>query len=228
MGANPLRSKDAKALAALQSHLGRQSCSCAASDRPTRLIAITGGPGAGKTAILNIAQNLFCKHTAFVPEAASILYMGGFWRLPSENGMKAAQKSIYHIQSQLEAMLIGEGATNIGLCDRGTVDGAAYWPLGAADYWRAMQSTREAELSRYSAVVHLRCPAVDQGFNQSNPARIETAETAAIIDQAIYEAWEGHPRRTVIDSSLSFVTKINHALEAIENYMDMIRHDSQV
>jgi hypothetical protein len=34
------------------------------------------------------------------------------------------------------------------LCDRGTVDGAAYWPDGEAEFWAQLGTSRELELSR--------------------------------------------------------------------------------
>jgi len=38
------------------------------------LVVLTGGPGAGKTAFLEIARRNFCEHIAVLPEAASIVF----------------------------------------------------------------------------------------------------------------------------------------------------------
>lgn len=199
---------------------GRRACSCSHPlPQDCGLIAITGGPGAGKTAILNIAQNLLCSHTAFVPEAATIIFSGGFWRAKSSNGLAATQNAIFHVQRQLEDYLIGEKDAIIGLCDRGTVDGCAYWPEDKGDFWAALGTTQERELSRYKAVIHLRTPPAEQGYDHSNPERMESAEKARTIDEAILKAWEKHPSRCVIDAEQSFELKIMHALKAIRAHL---------
>jgi hypothetical protein len=55
-------------------------CSCAAVDHVPRLVVLTGGPGAGKTATLEVVQRELSRHVVVVPEAASILWKGGFPR----------------------------------------------------------------------------------------------------------------------------------------------------
>ncbi len=54
--------------------------SCAHSRTGCQLVVLTGGPGAGKTAILEILRRSLCPCVAVLPEAASILFGGGFWR----------------------------------------------------------------------------------------------------------------------------------------------------
>jgi hypothetical protein len=41
-----------------------------------RKIALTGGPGAGKTAVLELVRQYFCRHMELLPEAAGILFGG--------------------------------------------------------------------------------------------------------------------------------------------------------
>jgi hypothetical protein len=43
-----------------------------------RLVAVTGGPGAGKTAVLELAARSLCEHVAILLEAATIVFGGGF------------------------------------------------------------------------------------------------------------------------------------------------------
>ncbi len=54
-------------------------CACESPHQGKR-IALTGGPGAGKTAVLELLRKYFCKHVRVLPEAASILFGGGFPR----------------------------------------------------------------------------------------------------------------------------------------------------
>ena len=178
-------------------------------------MVLTGGPGAGKTAVLDIARRMLCKHVEILPEAAGILFGGGFPRRGTLAGRQAAQCSIFHVQKQLEWLGENDRAPGLLLCDRGTLDGLAYWPSSAEDFFSTLGTTREAELARYALVVHLRTPMPEHGYSHSNPLRIETAEEARAIDERILAAWEGHPRRVIVNSHASFLEKARHVLEVI-------------
>ena len=97
----------------------------------TRRVVLTGGPGAGKTAVLELIRLFFCDHIKTLPEAAGIVFGGRFPRSDGVPLRQAAQRAIYHIQRELESIADLENAAVV-LCDRGTVDGAAYW-LGDGD-----------------------------------------------------------------------------------------------
>lgn len=188
-------------------------CECQAPHERRRIV-LTGGPGAGKTAVLELVRHFFCRHMDVLPEAASILFGGGFRRAKTAAGQQAAQRAIFHVQRELEATADAEGNPAVVLCDRGTIDGAAYWP-GPEDFWTALGTTREAELRRYDAVIHLRVPPAQLGYNHSNPVRIETAAEAAAIDERIARAWEGHPRVFLVESTPDFLEKGRRAVELL-------------
>lgn len=180
----------------------------------TRRVVLTGGPGAGKTAVLELVRATACRHVRVLPEAASIVFGGGFPRRDGFEERRAAQRTIFHVQRELEALGEAEGAA-ILLCDRGTLDGLAYWPGDPADLWAAVHSSLGAELRRYAAVIHLRTPAAGEGYNHGNPIRTESAQAAALIDARIAEVWADHPRVTTIPASGDFLVKANAALEVI-------------
>jgi predicted ATPase len=190
------------------------ACRCTVGARAPKLIVITGGPGAGKTALLETVCRSFCEHVAVLPEAAGILYGGGFPRRPERVARRAAQRAIYHVQVELERIMIEERTAEVVLCDRGSVDGLAYWPDEPADLWRDLGSSLEAELARYAAVIHLRTPSPG-AYNHRNPLRTESAQEAAAIDERILTAWAAHPRRVVVDSARTFLEKVAHALEVL-------------
>ena len=192
------------------------SCQCSANHEH-RQIVLTGGPGAGKTAVLELVRRYFCAHVSVLPESASIIYRGGFPRTDVPAVRRAGQRAIFFVQRELEAA--AEAADNhaIVLCDRGTVDGAAYWP-GPGDYWQALGTTRQAQLARYDAVLHLRSPPVS-GYNHQNPVRIESAVEAAEIDRRIALAWEGHPRRFFVDSTIDFIDKAQKAVALLRELL---------
>ncbi len=190
-------------------------CRCEGSPHVPRLVVLTGGPGGGKTAVLEVIRKNFCEHVAVLPEAASILFGGGFPRSSSFEGLRSAQRAIARVQIEMERLHVAEGRCAVALCDRGTVDGLAYWPGDPADFWRDLGTSREEELRRYSAVIHLRVPPDGQGYGHSNPLRIENAEQAAAIDARIAGAWRGHAHITEIGSSPEFLDKLRRAVDAI-------------
>ena len=183
------------------------------------LIVLTGGPGAGKTAVLEILHRQLCESVAILPEAASIIFGGSFWRLSSGSAKMAAQKAIFFVQREMENLVIAEKSWLIGLCDRGTLDGLAYWPQKEQSYWQTFATTREREYAKYKAVFHLRTPSLEQGYNYQNPVRNESVEEAQNIDMRIAQVWKEHPNYFVIDSADSFVEKANSACKKIIDFI---------
>jgi predicted ATPase len=186
-----------------------RSCECRDLHEQRRIV-VTGGPGAGKTAVLELFRQSSCSHVSVLPEAAGIVFGGGFPRGDANEPRCAAQRAIFYVQRELEATVAGTNAALV-VCDRGTVDGAAYWP-GPEELWGAVATTRAEQLARYHAVVHLRTPMADGGYNHQNPLRVESAVEAAVIDARIAECWAGHPRRFFVDADPSFLVKAQRAL----------------
>lgn len=195
--------------------VGSLPCGCVREQHPPRRIVLTGGPGAGKTAVLAMARHALCEHVAILPEAASIVFGGGFPRHPSEAGLRAAQRAIFRIQREVEALVDEEQRVAIALCDRGTVDGLAYWPGTPESYWSSVGTTHEQELARYAAVIHLETPTAASGYNRANVLRMESAEEASVIDRRIAAAWQAHPKRFVVPSTSNFVEKAARALDLV-------------
>jgi predicted ATPase len=177
-------------------------------------VVLTGGPGAGKTAVLELVLATTCRHVRVLPEAAGVVFGGGFPRLDGLGQRRAAQRAIFHVQRELEVLGEAEDAA-ILLCDRGTLDGLAYWPGDPADLWDAVHSSLDAELARYSAVIHLQTPSAGAGYRGSS-IRTESAEMAAEVDARIAAVWSAHPRVITIPAAGDFVVKANAALAAIQ------------
>ena len=193
------------------------SCECSEVHHARRVV-LTGGPGAGKTALLEMVRQSLCRHVHVLPEAASIVFGGGFPRDEDTACRRAAQRAIFHVQRELEVTGQAHDPA-IALCDCGTIDGLAYWPGPAADFLASTGSTLPAELARYDAVVHLRTPAAGEGYNRQNPLRTESPRSAAEIDARIFEAWEQHPRRFPIEPAGDFLDKVAQALDVLRAEM---------
>ncbi|MEQ1896766.1 MAG: ATP-binding protein [Vicinamibacterales bacterium] len=189
-------------------------CDCDARHVPRRVV-LTGGPGAGKTAVLELIRLFFCEHVRTLPEAAGIVFAGQFPRSAVPALRQAAQRAIFHIQRELEAVALVDNAAVV-LCDRGTVDCGAYW-MGDGDLFSSVGTTRATELARYDAVIHLRTPTSRDAYNRRNPLRIESIEEAALIDEQIASQWCDHPRRFIVEPSEDFLHKAARTLALVRD-----------
>ncbi len=181
-------------------------------------IAVTGGPSGGKTTLIEALQIDFKGKLSVVPEAASILYRGGFPRKKTENGRKHAQKAILYIQQELEDLICSDSTAQLIVCDRGSLDGCAYWPGRSEDFLSEVGSSREKEIAKYDWVIHLDT-ADENSFDTTNPVRIESHKEALELNEKIKQAWEGHSQRIVIPHESEFLAKITRAKTAIEMIM---------
>lgn len=192
-------------------------CTCTAGHR-TRFVAVTGGPGAGKTALLDALRQSLCEHVIVLPEAARIVFAGGFPRLEDEAVRRAGQRAIYRVHAELETIAVEHDHVAIALCDRGRLDGLAYWPGDPERYFAELGTTRAAELARYEAVVHLR-PAPPSAYASSDPVRVESAAQARATDARIEEAWADHPVRLFVEASTSFAEKLATAMTIVRDVL---------
>lgn len=186
-----------------------------------RRIVLTGGPGGGKTTAADLLRRELGDRVVIVPEAATILFTGGFPRSEQWEANRAAQSAIFHVQRNLEDVQSALYSDRVLLCDRGTVDGAAYWYDGQDAFFRWVGTTLDAELARYDAVVFFETAAVaGLSIEGGNPIRNESLEQAVHLDGRLRALWSRHPRFTLIPHSSSFLKKITGALEVLERLVD--------
>jgi predicted ATPase len=189
-----------------------------------RRIVLTGGPGGGKTTAADLLRRELGSRVVIVPEAATILFAGGFPRSEQWDANRAAQSAIYHVQRNLEDVQSALFPERVLLCDRGTVDGAAYWYDGEEAFFHCVGSTLDAELARYDAVVFFETAAVaGLSIEGGNPVRNETLSQAVALDARLRKLWQRHPRFTLIPHSNSFLKKIVGALGVLETLVDADR-----
>ena len=101
-------------------------------------IALTGGPGGGKTTAIDLFRREMGEGVVVVPEAATLMFTGGFPRYDQPEAVRSAQLAIYHVQRNLEDIQAARYPDRILLCDRGTIDGAAYWPEMDGDFFETL------------------------------------------------------------------------------------------
>ncbi len=181
-------------------------------------VVLTGGPGGGKTTAADLFRRELGDQVVIVPEAATLLYTGGFPRSAEVEVRKATQRAIYHVQRNLEDVQFATYKQRILLCDRGTIDGVAYWPDGQSEYFAHLGTTLEQEISRYDAVVFFESAAVGGiSIEGGNPIRTETIEEAIALNQRLHNVWSQHPKFFYIQHERSFFSKISKALDVLNS-----------
>jgi predicted ATPase len=185
-------------------------------------IVLTGGPGGGKTTAADLMRREVGERIVIVPEAATMLFSGGFPRHDEVHARLSAQKAIYHVQRNLEDIHAALYPERILLCDRGTLDSVAYWPgEGGQDFYEVLSTTFEEEISRYDAVIFFETAAVgDLSIEGGNPERTETLAEAVALDRRLQEIWRGHPNYYFIPHEKSFFGKLQSGLAQLVELLE--------
>ena len=183
-------------------------------------IVLTGGPGAGKTVISSALAEADPQRFARVPEAATQVYdrLQTRWDRLDLAGRRDVQRRIYRLQREQEDAVAAAHPGKVLLLDRGTIDGAAYWPEGPDDYWRELGTTAAAELARYDAVVWLQTSAALGLYDRdaSNPCRFEHPKAAIASGNVLKILWGAHPRVVQVDAYPELSDKVL-AIRAVLN-----------
>lgn len=202
-----------------------------AEGRPRR-ICLTGGPGGGKTTAGDLLRRELGKRVVFVPEAATVLFMGGFPRYTADACVKHQQKAIYCVQVNLEETQTAKFPGRMLLCDRGTLDGVVYWGAGGPEEWcAAMGTSIELELARYDAVIFFQSAAALDGADGTmleggNPARNETITEARRLDMELERVWRQHPHFCIVRSKGSFFEKLTEAVRVCKEVVQELEEGS--
>jgi len=125
------------------------------------------------------------------------------------------------------AIARSSGKNTVVICDRGTMDAAAYM---APETWKellAIQGWTEKQLrdDRYDLILHMvstAIGAVSFYTKSNNAARRETVAEAAALDERIKGVWSEHKHVIVVDNSTNFSGKIVRVVAAIANHLGML------
>ena len=179
-------------------------------------VVLTGGPGGGKTTAADLYRREIGDDVVVVPEAATLLYTGGFPRAGEVGVRKATQRAIYHVQRNLEDAQAHHYRSRVLLCDRGTIDGAVYWPEDPSAFFADVGTTFEAQLQRYDAVIFFETAAVGGiSIEGGNPQRTESLSEALVLDARLKALWSKHPRFVFVPHEASFMKKITVGLREL-------------
>lgn len=187
-----------------------------ASRRGLLRIVLTGGPGSGKSTAASFLAREFTDELWVLPESATLLYRGGLPRASSDLGQQIAQRAIYTVQRSLEDASGLQHAGRVQLCDRGTIDGAAYWPDGPDSFFSSLGTSHERELARYDAVIFMHTAAtLPAGYERDIEVRTEDREEAIALDERVFALYSSHPRMISVESHSSFLDKLTVVRNAV-------------
>jgi predicted ATPase len=192
------------------------------SQHPARRVVLTGGPCAGKTTIAELLGKSFPERLVVVPESASMLIRGGFPRWKTDPCRAAFQAAVYRSQLCVESAYESHYDCDLFLFDRGTIDGAAYWPSGLDDFFGSMNTSEAAELSRYDHVIYLES-AEQEDYEihfRENPTRSEAWTEAKRLDSVTQAIWSRHSRISMVRSQSSFQQKVAAVFQIIERELE--------
>ncbi|KAI1285686.1 hypothetical protein HDE_11596 [Halotydeus destructor] len=191
-------------------------------------LVLTGGPCSGKTTsqarISTFFENLGWK-VYRVPETATTLFSGGI-RFPEmfESQVDQFQENLLKTMIAMETTFfdLAESAKRnvLVICDRGTMDAAAYMSKKSFDDVMKKNNWNSVELRdiRYNQVVHLITAAqgAEEFYNcEDNPHRTEGVELARELDIKTCASWVGHPYVDIIDNSTDFNGKLTRVIDCI-------------
>jgi predicted ATPase len=213
--------------------LSRSSCTTARGSAIVRLamgtsereqfrIVLSGGPGGGKTTAADLYRREIGEKVVVVPETATMLFTGGFPRVGEPEARTATQRAIFHAQVALEDIQGALYPHRVLLCDRGTIDGAAFWPDDTPEgFFESLGTSLEEQLRRYDAVIFFESAAVgDISIEGGNPARTESNEEARHLDMRLRELWSKHPNFHFVPHSTSFFAKLQDGLGQLQKIVD--------
>jgi predicted ATPase len=182
-------------------------------------IVLTGGPGAGKTVISSRIAQTHPEKFVRVPEAATQVYdaLQTRWDRLDIDGRRDVQRRIFRLQVEQEDRMAAEYPQKILLLDRGTIDGAAYWPDGPAEYWRDLGTTSVEQLARYDMILWLESSAALGIYDgdESNFCRFEDAAGAVQSGELLLKLWQGHRNLHRVAAFEQIETKITTVLNIL-------------
>jgi len=170
------------------------------SSFPRPVIVLTGGPGGGKTALLEelARDSAWAGCFAALPEAIALTRFLNI--SPRE---KLFQRVMVHLQMALEDGLdraLDPDDPHAILCHRGSLDPLAYWldrGWPEEEFFAFTGTKREDHYRRYTAVIHLVTAAdgaVAHYTRWPEAHRPEQVEDAIRLDRLLHQVWRDHPR----------------------------------
>jgi hypothetical protein len=169
-------------------------------------IVLTGGPGGGKTTLIQELAEDPAWRGRFLALPEAIHVAGQVGISPRQ---RLFQRLMVETQRALEdavARTLDADDRRVLLCHRGTLDPLAYWldrGWPEDEFYAYTGTTRRWHYDRYHAILHLvtaadGAPAHYRRWPEAH--RPEPVADAVRLDRLLHQAWRGHPRYYRIDN----------------------------
>jgi tRNA-Thr(GGU) m(6)t(6)A37 methyltransferase TsaA len=189
-----------------------------------KVIALTGGPGGGKSSLIEDMRNDPEWGNRFVALPEAVQYARFINILPGE---KLFQRAIVQLQIGLEESLkgtFGSGDDRPIICHRGSLDALAFWRQRGwpeSEFYTFCGLGRSEHYQRYTAVIHLVTAAegVSREYTRWPQAhRPEEPDEAIQLDHWLEHAWKEHPNYYRLDNQATdWETKSRRARDILKS-----------
>ncbi|MBI5653946.1 MAG: AAA family ATPase [Chloroflexi bacterium] len=191
------------------------------------VIVLTGGPGGGKTTLLEelARDSAWANRFVALPE---VIFATHFLNITPRE--KLFQRVMVNLENGMEdavARALGASDPRAILCHRGTLDPLAYWldrGWAEEEFFAFTETRREEHYRRYTAVIHLVTAAdgAPQAYKRFPEAhRPEKPEDAIRLDRLLEQVWRGHPRYFRIDNvGKDWAAKSKEARKILKDWIE--------
>ena len=194
------------------------------------MIVLTGGPGGGKTTLIEELAHDPAWRGRFLALPEAIFSLGRVGISPRE---QLFQRLMVETQRALEEALartLDPDDPRFILCHRGTLDPLAYWldrGWAEEEFYSFTRTRREDHYRRYKAVIHLVTAADGAAAHYArwpDAHRPETIDHAVRLDRLLQEAWSGHPNYVYLDNvGRDWAQKSQEARQILDNLLGINR-----
>lgn len=184
-------------------------------------IVLTGAPSTGKSSVMKELKREFGDKVLLVPESAVVLLSGGY--PPPQHAdieqIRCFQQAILHVQAGLEFSLPRQNpGAEFMVFDRGSLDGAGFWPNGPADFLNYFQVDLQNEYAKFTDVLFLQLPTPEM-FGGINDLRFHNFEQSLLSEKQLEEVWQGHTRFKKVPAQPSLEEKIKSVVSHIKQIL---------
>ena len=198
------------------------SASGVAAPLTVRIMALTGGPGGGKSTLLaRLRGGGLGPFRVLTLEEA--IHGMRFVRLdPRTEAFQCALVAVQTATENLARQILAGGPPAVILTHRGTLDPCAFWQTfghSEESFHEMTRTTRTDHYARYAAVLHLESAAVRAPahyLRYPDAHRPESVAEAARLDGLLGELWGGHPRYRFVAARESLEKKMDEAMAVLE------------
>ena len=193
-------------------------------------IVLTGGPGSGKTTVLDKIRDVYTKEgikVLVVPETATELINSGISFLDGTISLLDFQELVLRLQLAKESIVdraleLSSKEDVIVIYDRGTIDNTAY--ISKEEFETVLTRLNHEKsfsdlLNKYDLVINL-VGREDFYTTENNKARSESVNEALKLGNKTLQSWVGHPKIRIVKPKDTVDEKINEVLNIINSLLD--------